>query len=201
MILKPMNNSKTITDENAAAAASTDRWLGARERVRRGEARDIRSALLDNIIDGIRDAEIVDAPIVAPLKGALTAEKHARKELDRAEQARKDAVAIQLEWEQMMHAVDNFQEQIKIATDRIAAARDFLADGEEFVVLAVSNPNESRSVLDAACVVASTRLAIPIMERGLEKPRNELKAHVRTMREFEKKNGVPKEILASLPND
>jgi hypothetical protein len=186
---------KTIVPSNLVA------YQEARDRVNRGEADDIAYAYRAIAIEKIRDGEVEADGIVAPLKKALALETEARRKLETAEQVRQEADRIQREWESRISDCETVQKRLTTAEERINITLESAKNVEQWVHGALGNPHEEKSIWEPAIQVATVRLALPIMEQALQAIRNELVAHIRKIHEFGKENGIPKDVLASLPND
>ena len=136
------------------------------------------------------------------LKKAIAAEEDARNQLEAVQAVREKAEAIQNEWETLSIEYERCQVKVNSALDII---EDLRARGLAAEELAISRLGHDygpiQSVTDIAVESAKAKLALPILELGLKRRREELSAHARKMREFGEKNDIPREAFKDLPKD
>jgi hypothetical protein len=163
---------------------------------------DINSAKRDIAVEDIIDGTTQPEPaVIGPLKRAISAERIARVKLDEAQNARSEAASLHAVWEKMVFEFERLERNLAFAANRIQRGRDYQAKNEQYVFdyIGDESPSLRLTVTDAAIAAEQMRLAIVLIEKAEATLRKRFKEHVRAMLQFGEKNGVSKDVLASLP--
>ncbi|HEX4638993.1 MAG TPA: hypothetical protein VH170_05860 [Chthoniobacterales bacterium] len=142
-------------------------------------------------------------------KKALAAENAARDQLAAAEALRAQAAAnlrsieaIQLEWESLGDQYERFKSSVERAASTVEELRQNAKAIEQIAISRVGELHGPlQPVVEVAIEAAKGNLALPILEQGLQARREELNAHVRTMRIFADKHDIPGDVFAELANN